>query len=39
MKFLGTDYSAKHIRFEVDGKEYDVTDRFSGDNNIAYVMF
>lgn len=24
MKFLGTDYSAKHIRFELDGKEYDI---------------
>lgn len=24
MKILGTDYSAKYIRFELDGKEYDV---------------
>ncbi|WP_162145082.1 hypothetical protein [Cellulosilyticum lentocellum] len=24
MKFLGTDYSAKYIRFELDGKEYDI---------------
>lgn len=24
MKILGTDYSAKYIRFELDGKECDV---------------